>query len=341
MIAPFLLAAAMTMAGTPPSEFIFTDAPFASAHASNLVQLRNGDLFATWFGGSGEGKPDVAIWSARRHDGHWSAPAVLVREPNIACFNPVVFYAGDGRLWFYYKFGPFPSDWTAGRRFSGDDGQSWSPVEHLPAGLYGPIRTKPLVMTDGTIVSGTSVESYSSWACWIERSTDNGKSWTRIGPIASPRPPNGIAPPGMHDPYGLIQPSVIQLEGKHLRLYMRATKQIGHICIADSFDAGLSWSAATPLDVPNPNSGIDAVKLGDGRILLAYNDSGSARTPLNLAVSRDGEHFRPFAVLEQGPGEFSYPSIIQLANGEVAVSYTWNRKRIRVAHYPLSTVPQP
>ncbi|HEX4170552.1 MAG TPA: sialidase family protein, partial [Bryobacteraceae bacterium] len=284
----FLLAAALLI--TPQSEFIFERAPFPSAHASNIVQLRNGDYFATWFGGSAEGKPDVAIWSSRHTAGHWSQPAVLVREPNIACYNPVVFYSHNGRLWFYYKFGPFPSDWTAGRRFSDDDGRTWSPVEHLPAGLYGPIRTKPLVLADGTIISGTSVESYLAWSCWIERSTDNGQTWTRIGPIAAP------------SLYGLIQPSVLQLSGKHLRLYARSTKQIGRICVADSFDAGLTWTAARPLDIPNPNSGIDATKLRDGRIVLVYNNSASARTPLNLAVSRDGEHFTMFSTLESRPG---------------------------------------
>jgi predicted neuraminidase len=168
------------------SEFIFTEAPFASAHASNIVELRNGDLLASWFGGSAEGKPDVAIWSSRRSQGKWSTPVELVREHEIACYNPVMFYTADGRLWFYYKFGPHPSSWSAGRRWSDDDGKTWSPVEHLPAGIYGPIRAKPLVMTDGTVVSGSSVESYHSWACWIERSTDAGKSWKRIGPVTVP-----------------------------------------------------------------------------------------------------------------------------------------------------------
>jgi len=35
---------------------------------------------------------------------------------------------------------------------------------------YSPVRAKPAVLEDGTIVSGTSVETYRSWACWIERS---------------------------------------------------------------------------------------------------------------------------------------------------------------------------
>ena len=318
-------AQVMAFAGT---QFIFEQAPFASAHASNIVELKNGDLLATWFGGSAEGKPDVAIWSARNHMGRWSEPEVLAREPAIACYNPVVFYTRDGRLWLYYKFGPSPREWSAGRRWSDDDGKSWSPPEHLSAGLYGPIRTKPLLLVDGTIVSGSSVESYRSWACWIERSTDNGRTWRRIGPISVPHKD------------GIIQPSVIALEDSHLRLYARSTKQIGHICVADSFDGGLTWTDARPTAIRNPNSGIDVVKMADGRIVLVYNDSTDERTPLNLAVSNDGEHFRNFATFESAPGEFSYPSLIQTRDGNLAVTYTWKRQRIAFARIRKEEIPR-
>jgi predicted neuraminidase len=308
------------------AEFIYTEAPFPSAHASNIVELRNGDLQACWFGGSAEGKPDVAIWTSRHTANGWSAPVELVREPNIATYNPVMFYTRDGRLWFYYKFGPHPSSWSAGRRFSDDDGATWSPVEHLPAGIYGPIRAKPLVMADGTVVSGTSVESYGTWACWIERSTDNGKTWTRIGPIQAPL--NGI-----------IQPSVVGLGGRRLRLYARSTEHIGKIMTATSEDAGLTWSPAHTIDVANPNSGIDAVSLADGRIVLVYNNTPKGRTPLNLAVSKDGEHFQMFRTLESEPGEYSYPALIQGRDGTLHLTYTWNRKRMKYVKIPLAEIP--
>jgi predicted neuraminidase len=316
----------VTLASLSAAEFIYTEAPFPSAHASNVVELRNGDLLASWFGGSAEGKPDVAIWTSRRTADGWSAPTELAREPQIACYNPVMFYTHDGRLWFYYKFGPHPSSWSAARRYSDDDGKTWSPIEHLPAGIYGPIRAKPLVMADGTVVSGTSVESYKAWACWIERSTDNGKTWTRIGPIQAPLD-------------GIIQPSVVSLGGSRLRLYARSTQQIGKIMTATSNDAGLTWTAAHTIDVPNPNSGIDAVSLADGRIVLVYNETPKGRTPLNLAVSKDGEHFQMFRTLESDPGEYSYPALIQGHDGDLHLTYTWNRKRMKYVKIPLSEIP--
>src|ERR1700679_2656647 len=199
-----LFAALTATLSAQTSEFIADPMPTASCHASTIVEVKPGELMAAWFGGSAEGKPDVAIWGARRENGHWQKPAELVREPNIATYNPVLFRAGDGVLWLYYKFGPSPREWTAGRLFSLDDGHTWSAPEHLPAGLYGPLRPKPLVLPGGVIVSGTSVESYHSWAAWIERSTDNGKTWTRHGPIESP----AVRGPALDENTGILHTGV-------------------------------------------------------------------------------------------------------------------------------------
>ena len=197
---------------------------------------------------------------------------------------------------------------------------------------------RSLVQQDGTIVSGTSIEAYRSWAAWIERSTDGGKSWTKMGPIVPPvEVPES---PESQDIDGIIQPSVVPLGKKHLRLYARSTAKTARVCVADSYDDGATWTQARPLEVPNPNSGIDAVALKDGRVVLVYNDTTSGRTPLNLAVSNDGEHFKMFYTLEKSPGEYSYPAIIQTASGDLEMTYTWNRKTIEHVHFPLVDVPK-
>ena len=105
--------------------------------------------------------------------------------------------------------------------------------------------------------------------------------------------------------------------------------------VADSCDNGIKWSGVRPLDLPNPNSGIDALALKDGRVVLVFNNTSTGRTPLNLAVSNDGEHFRIFATLEDRPGEYSYPAIIQGNNGDLDITYTWNRKSIAFVRVPL------
>jgi predicted neuraminidase len=322
------------------SEFIFDSAPFAACHASTIVELRGGELMAAWFGGSGEGRTDVAIWTSRKSGGRWSTPVELVREPRVPTWNPVLFHSRDNRLWLYYKFGKSPSAWHAARMWSDDEGKTWSKPERLPSGIYGPIRAKPLVLDNGMIVSGTSVERGLSWTAWVEQSSDNGKTWTRIGPIALSA--QGVSSPATNadEPYGIIQPSIISVGEKHLRLYARSSSHIARICTAESFDEGKNWTAAKPIDLPNPNSGVDAVSLLNLGVILIFNHSSSKRTPLNLAVSKDGEHFRMFATLEDQPGEYSYPAMIVGSDGALHITYTWNRKKIRYVRFRIAEIPQ-
>jgi predicted neuraminidase len=91
--------------------------------------------------------------------------------------------------------------------------------------------------------------------------------------------------------------------------------------------------------VPNPNSGTDAVTLQDGRHLLIYNPVPKGRTPLVIAVSRDGRAWQQFLTLEDQPGEYSYPAIIQTADGRVHVTYTWKRERVRHAVIDPTKIP--
>lgn len=331
-------------------------------HASTLVELKSGDVMAAWFGGTKEGAADVAIYGARLHEGKWSVPAELAQANNVACWNPVLFHAKTGRLWLYYKYGVRPSTWLGARKWSDDEGRTWSAEERLPTGILGPIKDKPLILPDGTIVSGSSVEN-GKWNAWVERSADGGKTWTKFGPItvpdsadvpdagvmaASVEAPNGDGNESVHTKLyppstttvGIIQPTVVRLEGHHLRFYARGHTKAARIAVADSIDDGKTWSQARFIELPNPNSGIDAVRLKDGRIVLIFNNSYNKRTPLNLAVSNDGEHFNVFKTLEDGPGQYSYPAIVQAANGDLLMTYSWRRETIKFVRMKLADVPR-
>jgi predicted neuraminidase len=112
------------------------------------------------------------------------------------------------------------------------------------------------------------------------------------------------------------------------------------VAVADSTDNGVTWTQARFIDVPQNNSGLDAVALKDGRIVMIFNNTTVGRTPLNLAVSTDGEHFRVFATLEDAVGQYSYPALIQAPDGSLEMTYTWQRKTIKYVHLLLSAVPQ-
>jgi predicted neuraminidase len=322
-----LLAGLSDAQAEPGAEFVFEQASFPSCHASTILEAKNGDLLAAWFGGSREGADDVAIWLSRRSGDDWSAPLEMARHEQTPTWNPVLFRAADGTTFLFYKFGTSPREWTGAYRSSVDDGRTWSDSTTLPAGLLGPIRNKPLILPDGTIVSGASNESYQAWASWVEISRDDGRTWTRFGPISHPA-----------EPFGIIQPAIVPVPGG-LRMFVRA-RNVGRICSAESYDGGRTWSPAWETELPNPNSGIDAVGLADGRIVLVYNHTERGRTPLNVAVSADhGKTWNSFLALEDQPGEYSYPAVIQASNGDLLITYTWKRERIKHVRIPLADVP--
>ena len=311
-------------------EFIYeNDERLESCHASTLVEPAAGEVLAAWFGGKEEGDPSVKIWTSRRTAAGWSKPEIAAAEEGVPCWNPVLHVDAKQRVWLFYKAGESPESWSGIYRVSTDGGRTWGEKNHLPAGLLGPIKNKPIVLQSGELVCGTSVESWRAWTCWVEILDPRTGQWSRHGPIAV-----------KGENYGVIQPTLWELEPGHVRMLMRATRRIGVICRADSVDGGRSWFPAEPTDLPNPNAGIDAVKMKDGRIALVYNDTKSGRSPLSVALSDDGgATWRKAVELENEPRmEFSYPAVIQARNGDLMTTYTWKRRRIAFAVIPQNEV---
>ena len=304
------------------SEFIYAAAPIQSAHASTIAETPQG-LVAAWFGGSQEGAEDVGIWLSRLVDGHWTTPVSVAtgEQPDgrrFPCWNPVLAPWPDGSLRLYYKVGPSPARWWGMWIASRDGGISWSRAIRLPDGILGPIKNKPVRLASGVIVSGSSSESAeadSRWRIHFELSADSGRTWT----VVTPAPGNGPEPDA-------IQPTIL-LHGEH-RLQALGRTRAGFIFESWSLDDGKHWGPVILTKFPNPNSGIDAVTLRDGRFLLVYNPTRQGRTPLSLALSSDGRAWTSLLELESEPGEYSYPAIIQASDGLVHVTYTWNRNRI-------------
>lgn len=299
-------------------EFIFNDAPFASCHASTLTQTNRGKLLCAWFGGSEEGASDVAIWFSADIESAWSFPVKIAAAKESPCWNPVLFTFSSKEILLFYKAGNTPQEWSGFLKRSFDEGKSWSESENLPAGVIGPVRNRPLLLKDGTLLCGSSIESWRRWGCWIDITSDGGRSWRKSTPINV-----------SSQLFGIIQPALFFTKKGTIRLVCRS-HQIGAICTAESSDEGRTWTAAKATHLPNPNSAVDAINIKDGRVILIYNHSKETRYPLNIAVSQDGgESWEMKVILEQEEGEYSYPCVIQTEDGKIHVSYTWNRKKIK------------
>jgi alpha-L-rhamnosidase len=313
--------------GVVADRFIYESAPFPECHASTIVETPNG-LVAAWFGGTREGHKDVNIYTSRFVGGQWSAPTLAADgfvDPTTryACYNPVLFLAPDGELLLFYKIGPRVVDWTGWMKRSTDFGLTWGPAERLPDGILGPIRNQPYY-ADGLLICPSSTER-DGWKVHFEFTKDNGRTWSKGPDLNDAKPITGI------------QPAVLRHDSKTLQALTRSQNRT--INETWSYDNGRTWQPLQQTPMPNNNSGIDAITLRDGRHLLVYNnvkppesvkEGWGGRSPLNVAISRDGKNWEPLAILENEPKmEFSYPYVIQTADGLVHITYTWKRKKIK------------
>ena len=313
--------------GIVREEFIFDRASFPESHAATIAETPKG-LIAAWFGGTKEGNKDVCIYTSRLENGKWTSP-VMVADGRLndsvrhACYNPVLFQMPEGPLLLFYKIGPNVAGWTGWMKRSNDHGRTWSEREALPPGFLGPIKNKP-VLIGNRLLCPSSTEK-SGWKVHIETTTDMGRTWTKTEPINEGKIVSAI------------QPSILQHADGRLQLLCRSKERV--IRESWSADGGITWSPMQAAALPNNNSGTDAVTLSDGRHLLVYNhvkptpempNGKGPRTPLNVAVSKDGKAWNAALVLEDSPvSQYSYPSVIQTKDGMVHIVYTWRREKIK------------
>jgi len=303
--------------------YALDDRPTRECHASTIVETSSG-LLAAWFGGKGEGSPDVGIWLAR-HDGTaWSRPVEVAngKQPTgerYPCWNPALSRPRRGPLMLFYKVGPSPRRWWGMVICSRDDGKTWSEPRKLGEDpkighLIGPVKNKPIQLPGGTILCPSSTE-HKGWRVHFELSNDLGKTWTVVGPVEGGR-------------FAAIQPTILTHPDGSLQALCRSRQ--GVIVETWSKDSGRTWAPLAATSLPNPNAGIDGVTLRDGRHLLVYNHTTSGRNILNVALSRDGKTWKTTLSLEKrSGGEFSYPAVIQTSDGLVHVTYTYLRRSIK------------
>lgn len=305
------------------SEFIYqaNEVSFPSCHASTIVETPEG-MIAAWFGGTEERAPDVCIYTSINIKGKWSKPVMVAdgihESKQYPCWNPVLFRKDNGDVVLYYKVGPTPRDWWGLYKTSTDNGKTWSAATRIPNDLLGPIKNKPVRLPDGKILYPTSFETAETWNSYLETSDQNLNNWQRINLE------NGK--------YQTIQPTVLFYQNKTLQLLFRSKNKT--IIESWSNDNGRTWSALMPTNLPNNNSGIDAVTLKNGQQALIFNPITNGRNKLGIAISKDGKNWEAAVLLEDDPnsrGEYSYPAIIQSNDGLIHVTYTWKRELVKYA----------
>ena len=322
----------------PRAQFIpETAAP--SVHAGSAILLNDGNLRAFWFAGSREGATAVVIHTAvfDIKTGSWASPEVVIdrvtAEKGLSRYikklgNPLPVRSSQGKLQLYFvtvSVGGWAGSSISWME-SSDEGVTWSRPQRLitsPAlNLSTLIKAPGFDFTDGTL----GLPVYHEWM---------GK----FGELIRIDGGRVIDKRRMSSGRALLQPIVFIDAPEKAVAYFRQARSAGpaRIANAQTENAGQSWASGIDLDLANPNAAIAGLQLSNGDRLIALNDLESARHRLVLAIAPAGtSNWNVIAELESDQTlinglhrEFSYPSLLLGANGQVHLLYTYDRKKMK------------
>lgn len=300
-------------------------------HPASITELQNGDLYLVYYGGSGEYTDDSTVYGARLPKGQtrWLRPQAITPRPRVPEGNAVVWQGPDERVWLFSVVRP-GATWSSSRimvRTSTDSAHTWSKPAPLTTEAGTMVRAKPIVLADGDYLLPIYRETGNDPE-WV--APDTASLFLRYEVKAKRWTPTGM----IHSRLGNLQPAVAAVTADYLVCYCRRggnyePRRDGFIVRSESRDGGRTWAPGKDSAFPNPNAAVDFLRLANGHLLLVYNDSFTARTPLTVAVSTDADktypHRRNLAV---GDGDFGYPFAIQTRDGKIHVVYTTDRRSV-------------
>ncbi len=326
------------------NSFINPGSKSGMVHVGSVCEMSDGELGAVWYGGTREGAKDVAIFFSTRPPRlniPWSSPRIIVDRASATeelnryirkVGNPVLFSGPEKRLWLIYV-SITVGGWSGSSlnvKASLDGGLTWTDSQRLALSPFFNIselvkgRPLPVSVTKGN-------ENRDHFAVPIYHECLG--HFPEILWIAFSRTDETIFYEKSRMAGGnfFIQPSIAPLNTHSAKAFYRCLSPARRISAARTDDGGQTWSAPEFLDLPNPDSAVDALPLSHDRILMAFNDSSNNREILQLAVSNDqGINWIRIQTLEKSTHEeFSYPYMIRGSNGLIHLVYTWKRKRIK------------
>jgi predicted neuraminidase len=193
-------------------------------------------------------------------------------------------------------------------RTSEDAGLSWTSDHPVFDATCVMIRNRPIVLRGGRWLMPAYVEAFYASQFWA--SDDGGNTWMSGQPMVTL-------------PNNNLQPAVVELADGSLLSLMRADGPDRSTWEGRSHDCGRTWSLQPRPDLPNPDSGLDLLRLSTGELVVAYNPSADQRRPLAVAFSTDDGHtWSAPRLIAEGPPQLSYPSFAAGPDGTIHVVYS-------------------
>lgn len=307
-----------------------------SAHAATIVRTPDGKLLAAWFAGSREGAADVRIlfsvfdgtsWSKTRDIANASGTGKDVMRRVHRIGNPVLFLDEKQALHLFYVTTDV-GGWSLSNinhKVSADGGNTWSEAVRL--------RTEPL-LNISTLVRNQAMNAPEN-SVILPVYFECGAKYPELLKIRGGQVAYKWSYPEIA---GAIQPVLVSTTDGRIFMYCRDSYSVEKkIRFAELNTAGAIVRSAN-LNIANSDAAVAAIRVGNAVVLVCNPTDNGSRGQLSMFASSDGQNFKKIVDIENSPGEFSYPTLVQ--NGDmINILYTYDRKHIEHAqisvHYVL------
>jgi len=308
-----------------------------SSHSSNLIKLTDGTELIFWFAGSREGARDVQIYMATKKNDQWGG-VKAVTNPRETMWrslryikkvgNPVAVKYSTGKVTLFYVTTSL-GGWSTSQInaiSSIDRGETWGNPKMLTTtptlNISTLVRGQPVYRQNGSFDLPVYHEILNKYPEILHFDPQG----------------NFISKQRMSTKDRILQPSVTAKDAHSAVALMRDGSRAQRIAMQTTTNSGRTWSPTSRLKLQNSNSSVATTRLMSGEMILAYNPGETGRREIAIATSMDGKEWKKLYTVERNSrGELSYPSIIPTNEG-IELSYTKDRKYIRVAEINLKAL---
>ena len=280
-----------------------------------LEKTAGGRLWATWYsGGTTEGAENYVTLATSGDDGNSWTDVIMAIDPldSIRAFDPCLWTAPDGRLWFFWAQAETHHVDAATWAIVTEDPDSEMPTWSSPTRLCdGIMMNKPTVLDNGNWLLPTAIWN-TEGSCRVVQTADNGQTFDLIGQANVPSGDRNCD-----------EPMIVERDND-LWMLVRTDYGIGQ---SVSSDGGYTWSEVSPTSITATVSRFFVRELDSGNYLLVTHspDADGSRSLLTAYLSpNQGASWTGGLLIDERSG-VSYPDGVQDDDGTIYITYDRNR----------------
>lgn len=299
------------------SEFVYNPENFAGHSHAATMAIHNNELYMSWYVYKDKEHENgqIVVTKFNKQKNEWPKANFIFPSLSLSSTgNPVLFsYQGRLNLFFVILKGTYWDTAQIVHSYFDEKTNTWSNPNTVNTEKGIMIRHRPVCFNGYGVVPAYNEKTMETI---LYKFSDQAHSWEEHSKFSGE----------------YIQGDIVTYNQFEWQMYLRAAGKNSKVMKAMSANSGKSWNVARATNLHCPLSGIAAIKLNSGNILLCNNNTERhKRTPISLSLSNTKGATFDLGTwhVDETDIELSYPTLIQEEDGLIHLAFTFNRKMIK------------